>query len=352
MLKNSNLQNPNKTDLILEALNTMSGDIVTFDGIGGMPLKKLTVNIEPVQEGTGDPSPDNVRPITGWRGMQVHHAYKNLYSGYELAKDLHNKFVNSTIDTGNKYVRFIASSDVVGNAYAPSSLQGKIKEKTVYTIVLTIEKTSGLGSNLRIYHTDGTYIQVPPVNTAAVKERKIIRTTQGKTFQTINKSNSSGYTLVYYDECALFEGNLTDEEVDAYFNPQPTIYDITFPSEAGTVYGGSLDVLNGILTVTHGYIAEYAGEELPGAWISSMDVYEEGAVPTTGAQVVYELAEPVIYQLNPEKVTALLGENNIWADSGDVVVQYGQYLSTLKEYIDAKVADLQAQIDSNEEVAP
>ena len=99
-------------------------------------------------------------------------------------------------------------------------------------------------------------------------------------------------------------------------------YSITFPAAAGTVYGGTLDVTTGNLTVTHGNIASYSGETLPGRWISSMDVYSAGGTPTTGAQVVYELATTQTYQLTPTEVTTLLGDNTIWADTGDVSVTY------------------------------
>lgn len=51
----------------LYAPTTVSGTIVTIDdGIEGAPVSNLVVNIEPAQEGEGDPSPNNVRPITGW----------------------------------------------------------------------------------------------------------------------------------------------------------------------------------------------------------------------------------------------------------------------------------------------
>ena len=60
---------------------------------------------------------------------------------------------------------------------------------------------------------------------------------------------------------------------------------------------------------------------MPGRWISSMDVYSAGGTPTTGAQVVYELATPQTYQLTPTEVTLLLGENNIWSD-GEMTLTY------------------------------
>lgn len=45
-------------------------DVATFDSDGSY-LKALVVSIEPVQSGTGDPSPDNVRPITGHSSVNV-----------------------------------------------------------------------------------------------------------------------------------------------------------------------------------------------------------------------------------------------------------------------------------------
>lgn len=90
----------------------------------------------------------------------------------------------------------------------------------------------------------------------------------------------------------------------------------------GTRYGGTLDVLSGVLTVTGANIASYNGETLPGEWISDRDVYAAGTTPTTGAQVVYELATPLTVQLTAEEVTTLLGQNNIFADCGDVSCEY------------------------------
>lgn len=45
-------------------------DVATFDS-DGTDLKALVVGIEPVQSGTGDPSPDNERPITGHSSVNV-----------------------------------------------------------------------------------------------------------------------------------------------------------------------------------------------------------------------------------------------------------------------------------------
>ena len=154
---------------------------------------------------------------------------------------------------------------------------------------------------------------------------------------------------MYYAQ-GITPSEVTDIQIElgstatAYEPYQGSTYDITFPTEAGTVYGGSLNVTTGVLTVDRAQIASYNGETLPGEWISDRDVYAQGTTPTTGAQVVYELAPPVTYQLTPQEIRTLLGTNNIWADTGDTAVGYK---ADTKLYIDKKFAELQALILEN-----
>ena len=62
-------------------LSTASGLIANFsDGADDLPLSELTIGIVPVQSGSGDPAPDNIRPISGWTGANVKRAGKNLLS--------------------------------------------------------------------------------------------------------------------------------------------------------------------------------------------------------------------------------------------------------------------------------
>ena len=65
---------------------------------------------------------------------------------------------------------------------------------------------------------------------------------------------------------------------------------ISLPS---AIYSGIVDVLNGTVIITHGHIASYNGETLPGVWYSDRDVYASGTTPTVGAEVVYELETPI-----------------------------------------------------------
>ena len=57
---------------------TASGPIVSVNDALAAPLRSLSIGIDPVQEGSGDPSPDNVRPISGWDSVTAWRTGKNL----------------------------------------------------------------------------------------------------------------------------------------------------------------------------------------------------------------------------------------------------------------------------------
>ena len=58
---------------------TVTGNPVSFTALRSAPLKSLKVALSPIQVGSGDPSPDNIRPISGWDSL---HVYDDpLYAG-------------------------------------------------------------------------------------------------------------------------------------------------------------------------------------------------------------------------------------------------------------------------------
>jgi hypothetical protein len=89
-----------------------------------------------------------------------------------------------------------------------------------------------------------------------------------------------------------------------------------------TVYGGTLNVTTGELTVETANIASYNGETIGEPWLSSMDEYVAGATPTTGAQVVYTLATPTTVSLTPAQLNLLTGTNIISTNADDLFVRY------------------------------
>ena len=178
----------------------------------------------------------------------------------------------------------------------------------------------------------------------------------------------------------------------------PTTYSITFPSEAGTVYGGTLDVTKGELVVNkamvtvdptmliarqNGQTNYYFNLVLPyvnrtavvesgticnilksgnfsgnqGIWRGNMDAccirdgnmsfytdVTKGMASANALQrlvdnratVVYPIATPITYHLTPQEITSLLGTNNLWADTGDTEVEYR---ADAKLYITKKITE-------------
>lgn len=109
---------------------------------------------------------------------------------------------------------------------------------------------------------------------------------------------------------------------------------IAFPKEVGTVYGGKYNVTTGVLMVTHGYINKYNNEPLPSTWISDRNVYVKGTKPSVGAQVVFKLNEPLIYELTPQEIMIFKHSNSIYASTGDISISYYDYQTTTSPYID------------------
>lgn len=271
--------------------DTVTGAVANFPDGAALPAKNITVDIAPVQSGSGDPSPDNVRPITGWTGANVYRTGKNLWS-------LGN--VSGT--------RAVAKSVFLpAGSYAFSTKNTTTAATETVRVIFTLADSTTAQINVTANATGR-------VSTTFNASKAI---TQAQFWAGSSAANSNGQTFEFSD--IQFELGSTATAYEPYSG---NTYTITFPNEAGTVYGGTLDVTNGKLTVTDGYIASYNGETIPGEWISSMDVYAAGTTPTIGAQVVYKLATPTTYNLTPQQIQLLLGVNNVWANTGDSIVNY------------------------------
>lgn len=56
-------------------IGSASGSIASFsDGVDNLPMSSIIAGITPVQSGSGDPTPNNIRPITGRTGMTISHS--------------------------------------------------------------------------------------------------------------------------------------------------------------------------------------------------------------------------------------------------------------------------------------
>ena len=298
-----------------------SGAIASFDdGAGGVPVKDLTVQIAPVQSGTGDPSPDDVRPLSGWLGASIQCTGKNLFD-----KD---NFVSF-----NGYIPTAQTGTFVGSGSGRNVIYFRCKPGQAYTASrprTTTNERFGI-----CFSKEPPASGVPYFNASLINASGVV----GDIMVLTATAPADAVYVCVWDGWANSVNPRDSLQIEvgaaasAYEPYKGNTYPISWESEAGTVYGGTLDVTTGLLTVRP-YYASYAGETLTGPWVSSMDVYAQGTTPTTGAQVVDLGGMPSTYQLSPTEVTTLLGVNNIWADTGDSAVSYRADVAL---YIDKKL---------------
>lgn len=223
-------------------------------------------------------------------------------------------------------------------------------------------------------------------------------TTLGKN-ATFTTPEGCAYIKFFTVNTAAYDKNIsinypsTDHDYHAY---QGETIPVSWESEAGTVYGGELDVVSGELNVTTKKIKL---GDLNWRWQANGSFYLDNynsvlddikiwptyyhtlnwlsntfSIGTTNstpqndgeitqsinsqrlrlrwdgiqndaealktwlteidAELVYELAEPIEYTLTPQEVRTFLGQNNIWNDVGDTEVMYR---ADIAKYIEKKV---------------
>lgn len=358
-----------------------SGAVASFDdGADDVPVSSLKVALEPIQIGSGDPSPTNIRPISGHTSASVQRTGKNLIDNKLTTSTSRN--VTATVNADKSvYLNGTASSSGYftmdgGFASARAELLPWMKKDGTRFIM-----SGGNGQQLIFYTEDGTSLSTITVDSGeftipndAVYYGYFIRI-----------QNGTAYDRTIYPMIRLASD--TDGTYEPYQGQTVTI-DLN-----GTRYGGTLDVTTGVLTVTWGTITLDGSESWQGTpstgWYTDMHtlkkyksnyvgaIYadklvtgrEQGAISgyydnsdayptqnwlyyykntfttaseaksyfqTNPTQIVYELATPTTIQLTPTQVKTLLGYNNI-SSTGTVDVIYH---ADTKLYIDKKIGEL------------
>lgn len=301
----------------IDAMQYKSGNIATFStSLVGMPMTSVVADIEPMQTGTGDPTPSNVRTITGRTQVNVTRTGHNICPPAVIGRSFDN-------NTG---------ADIESATQAATARIRVDFSKHNYHL----HNTAPVNSMIFGWDADGNY--VARTGGALNTEYTFNHTsfTNSGTGGTGNASSIVWIAVKFYQATGQSINNVTGTELQIEpgnsFTTYTSYQGLTSSVSLGrTVYAGVLNVTTGALTVTHGYIESYAGETLPGKWICDRAVYVAGTTPPTGAQVVYELATVETYQLTRTQVTALLGENNVWVDSGTIEVTIGGGSAVIEE---------------------
>ena len=82
---------------------TASGSVVQCTPVAGYPLS-VQASWEPRQEGEGDPSPENVRPIVGWDAVNIHQSNGDQDKTYtvQLGQTVYGGTVDAVTGKGSK----------------------------------------------------------------------------------------------------------------------------------------------------------------------------------------------------------------------------------------------------------
>ena len=345
---------------------TASGNPLTFITDVSKPLKSLLIPFTPQQEGTGDPSPENIRPIVAWNGLKVNHSEENLIdvSGFPSKSSGGITYTNN----GDGSITL----NGVCTAFNPQAiaLSVNLPAGKYYLTVNNDKAKTGTG-DLYIGMNDingadywaslGSINAKATINASAPLRRMFINIFVGAELDNVT-----------------IKPMLVSGEGYADFKPYTgEKHDISFPS---AVYGGTLDVVSGVLTVKwavkiftgaqgevwtltltssnryravfykHDFenvpknnsimIANYLVNSTGGAsgngWFGSTGnflCYVFDGITTESnwraylaehpLVIAYELATPQQVQLTPEQITALVGDNTIWSDTnGENTVVY------------------------------
>jgi hypothetical protein len=326
-----------------------SGNPIAFLPDAGSLLKPVTV-LTPKQEGEGNPSPENVRPISGWDSLELRHAGKNVlpwpYASGE--KRVHNGIAFTVNEDGSVTANGTGEVDkaifVLGTGL-------KISNESI---------TSGAGSSA----TDGVFVLSdmarynPNNDTASMNLNSVGKTYENVTYYpqaevgTVPTEYTPTAGLEVYTATlgeTVYGGRydwLTGKLVIEWYGEEVQNLTDQYYNEAGgfvagklqrVVYGEYNAVKPESIVCSHYVSGSQAKVVVGGGTNSMLRIYGSGftnlddwrtymaeqKAAGTPVQVVYRLATPIEIQLTPTIITAVEPEqNNTLYGDGSIEVEY------------------------------
>jgi hypothetical protein len=283
----------------------------------------------------------NICPISGRTQVDVNRAGKNLLEDNTAVGTIEKNGGTATRNSDYSYV-----------------INGTFTRATVAVANMGTGDTSTTTQNVgRRFIPNGTYkvsfgledaddtlkqkilLQISQTNNASGNDDIVSTLVQEGGQFTIDDSYAYNWVRLYIGSAYAFD-NVTIRPMIRLASVSDATYELyngqTVTVQLGqTVYGGSLNVTTGELTVETANIASYNGETIGEPWWSSMDEYVAGTTPTTGAQVVYTLATPTTVNLTPAQLALLEGYNILTTDGDNINLRYtGTVASNVQSEID------------------
>lgn len=217
-------------------ITSVQGDPASIYDAAEADALEISSRIEPLQLGSGDPSPANVRPFVAWGGADLTRLGANIFGGSALLERVRAVLPSAIIDEEAGTIRYTGS--VMKNV----TFFSDFKPNTRYTIVLRAAPNSTSSTaNMRVTYTNGDF-EITSIN--ARTKLALIQTAAGKTVKAMIGYNYSGTTTLLYHQCGVFEGLLSEEDFLPYA-------ELRLTAATEQVYGGSYCWTSGLLTIDH-----------------------------------------------------------------------------------------------------
>ena len=365
-------------DSILPTDSTGKVASATFKTSYAKPID-IMAYIEAVQA-SGTPTPSSPLPISGWSQVEITRCGANLCNQAEIVSAYPSKY---TVDTDG-------SIKTVGNLGLSNVLwTNKSKVSGVLNVIFVskYQNTGSVGIRPKIIYTDGTNSVVYPTNTQDYSTKTLL-TASGKTVEKIvvdyGTNNPTNFFLdvtldtsattyeayngidVTIDLDGTRYGGYVTQDKDGQRKLVNTYRAFTIDNtlSAGQWYEDLKQYYySGILS---SYPAKYISNQVSylcdklkpvsfdyranniGNFISligsgsgiglsipncNTQAEAEAFIANNSIQFVYELATPIVINLpDGQPLNALIGTNNIWADTGDVDVSFK---CSVEDYVNA-----------------
>lgn len=338
--------------------DTASGSIASFpDGAEGVPVKELAADIEPIQSGSGDPSPDNIRPISGYTGAEIPVDNNNLIDDAKLYMSGKRITIGATTDKGvaghfkaGEYVLSVGLSSLAStNLYVAKVIGGVVQEDLAYAYAITsLPFTLDEDADLTFWSFNNSFSSLADISKAWLNI--------GSTATAYEPYNGTVYSVSWSDHGTIYKGTAqykgggeweitkTHEGVDMgtlswekqttvtgkyrfRILPLPNASAPTSSAEiadiqcsmfkavaANDTWNGSEIGVSLNLSSGNAQLAVYAA-----------DLYADAAAFTTavtGQTLLYPLATPTTFTVSGPDPETLLGDNNMWSNTGDISLKY------------------------------
>lgn len=238
---------------------TASGNPATFSDADAANVKALSVTITPTQSGSGTPSPSNIRPISGVSSVTVTRTRRNLLPQTVTETATINASESGTvIYTPLGAGRWKAARGRSSTGYAQLTFANKIPIENTPLLAEQSYYLTGIPSNV----TGGTRITVLAYASDGETILSGVNYSDPATPTAFAIPQNTAFVSAYFSYSATQQGEVvfspmlrslsdTDATYEAYQGQSVTVSLVDSNSNPLTVYGGTLNVTTGELTVTH-----------------------------------------------------------------------------------------------------